>query len=155
MSKPSISEESDASRTEPSDTPSTDRQQEADGELDELAQARRRYRRWRTIRALGEPDIRIFQEHASTLWKKRLSFEFCFILKPGMEDALGESIDALSQQYYDGWRLSIFARTPSPEEEFLQGTSPVRWLRIPDDVALEDFIDAHLIQISAHWVGFF
>ncbi|MDR0378456.1 MAG: glycosyltransferase [Candidatus Accumulibacter sp.] len=155
MSQPSLPEESSASRVEQSDSPSAANQQNADGSTDDFTQPKYRYRRWRNARALDEPDIRIFQEHANTLWKKRLLFEFCFILKPGMEDALAGSIDALSQQYYDGWRLSIFARTPSPEEEFLQGTSPVRWLRIPDDVALEDFIDAHLIQTSAHWVGFF
>ncbi|MDR1936768.1 MAG: glycosyltransferase, partial [Candidatus Accumulibacter sp.] len=69
------------------------------------------YLHWLDVRKLDELDARIFQEHASTLWKKRRLFEFCLVLKPGTEALLADSIDALKQQYYDGWRLSIFART--------------------------------------------
>ncbi|MDR3299675.1 MAG: glycosyltransferase [Candidatus Accumulibacter sp.] len=114
-----------------------------------------RYKRWQNARALDDLDARIFQEHVSALWKKRLLFEFCFVLKPETEALLADSIDAIQEQYYDGWRLSIFARTPAPEEAFTREGNPVRWRQIPEHIAPEDFIDEHLLQTPAHWVGFF
>ncbi|MDR2451892.1 MAG: glycosyltransferase [Candidatus Accumulibacter sp.] len=127
-------------------------------ELDDSAQAAEdgyRYLRWQHARALDELDAQLFRERASALWKKRLLFEFCFVLQPGAESLLADSIDSISRQYYDGWRLSIFARTPSPEDEFTREDGPVRWLRIPGRAAPEEFINEHLLQTPAHWVGFF
>ncbi|MDR1936621.1 MAG: glycosyltransferase, partial [Candidatus Accumulibacter sp.] len=82
-------------------------------------------------------------------------FEFCLVLKPGTEALLADSIDALKQQYYDGWRLSIFARTPSPKKEYTGESGKVRWMQIPEHATAKDFIDTHLIDTPAHWVGFF
>ncbi|GHU06713.1 hypothetical protein FACS1894158_14010 [Betaproteobacteria bacterium] len=113
------------------------------------------YYRWLNVKMPGELDARIFQEHAGKLWKTRLMFEFCFVLKPGTESFLADSIDSLAGQYYDGWRLSIFANTPSPEEEFTQEGSTVRWMQIPENATPEDFINEHLIGSPAHWLGFF
>lgn len=112
-----------------------------------------RYSRWMHARALDELDARIFQEHANGLWKTRLLFEFCFVLRPGMESLLADSIDAVSQQYYDGWRLSIFAQTPSPEAEFTREGSAVRWMQIPAGADPAPLIDEHLVRTQADWVG--
>ncbi|GHU31247.1 hypothetical protein AGMMS50256_19430 [Betaproteobacteria bacterium] len=124
--------------------------EENDVSLDTL-----RYRRWINARSLDELDVRIFQEHAKNLWKTRLMYEFCFVLKPGTEPLLADSIDSLAGQYYDGWRLSIFANTPSQEEEFTQEGNTVRWVQFPENASPADFINAHLIHSPAHWVGFF
>lgn len=113
------------------------------------------YRRWMNVKSLDEQDARIFQEHANTLWKTQLLFEFCLVLKPGSEHFLADSIDAISQQYYDGWRLSIFARTPSPEDEFTRDGSAVRWMQIPEKSDPADLINAHLTHSPANWIGFF
>ncbi|GHU06185.1 hypothetical protein FACS1894158_11860 [Betaproteobacteria bacterium] len=115
----------------------------------------KRYYRWLNVKMPDELDARIFQEHAGKLWKMRQMFEFCFVLKPGTESFLADSIDSLAGQYYDGWRLSIFANTPSPEEEFTQEGSTVRWMQFPENTVPEDFINEHLIGSPAHWVGFF
>ena len=114
-----------------------------------------RYFRWQEARKLDAMDVAIFQEHAGKLWKKRYLFEFCLVLKPGAESLLADSIDTVAQQYYDGWRLTIFARTPSPDKALTREDNPARWRQIPEGVAAEDFIDAHLRQSPAHWVGFF
>ena len=115
----------------------------------------RSYRRWMDCKSLDQLDARLFQEHASKLWKTRQLFEFCLVLEPGREPLLADSIDAISQQYYDGWRLTIFASTPSPEAEFTREGSTVRWIQLPDDAAPAEAINAHLIQSAANWIGFF
>lgn len=57
------------------------------------------------------PDC--FRSTRANPGKSRQLFEFCLVLKPERA-LLADSIDAISQQYYDGWRLTIFASTPSP-----------------------------------------
>ena len=113
------------------------------------------YHGWVHAKTIGELDAKIYQEHAKNLWKTRRLFEFCLVLEPGREPLLADSIDAISQQYYDGWRLTIFARTPSPEAEFTRGGSPVRWIQLPENSSPTEAINAHLIQSTAHWIGLF
>jgi len=115
------------------------------------------YERWITQRTLQAGDAQIMSDRVARLWKRRPLFEFFLILCPGHEALLADTIDSLPQQYYDGWRLSIFAQTPSPEAEFTREESAVRWLQIPNQGAPGhvDAINARLLQSRADWVGFF
>ncbi len=143
----------------PTPAATTGQGQEASIAQDRITETRRRndyaYQRWIAGKSLDELDAAIFQEHAKKLWKTRLLFEFCLVLEPGDEPFLADSIDSISQQYYDGWRLSIFAHSPSPEAEFMRDESAVRWIEIPEAADAATLINEHLIQTPSNWIGFF
>jgi GT2 family glycosyltransferase len=112
------------------------------------------YNAWITRRALSEIDTRYFSEHVRTLWTAHPLFEFILILQPGQEALLADTIDSLSQQFFDGWRLSIFAPTASPDPEFESEKSHVRWIEATDD-QLEAAINLKIKRSRATWLGFF
>lgn len=84
-----------------------------------------------------EEEVDYWQEHVARLWRYRPLFEFAVILQRGQEALLADTIDTLSSQRHDGWRLSIYAETLPPTTDFEQPGSPIRWLTIPcaDDVS--------------------
>ncbi|MEI7611270.1 MAG: glycosyltransferase [Betaproteobacteria bacterium] len=127
-------------------------QEKPDATLEPQGQAE--YHAWIAKRNLSEIDTRYFSEHVRTLWKKQPLFEFVLILRPGQETLLADSIDSLSQQFFNGWRLSIFAQTPSPDPEFKSHISQVRWIEAPEN-QLCKAINQHIKQSSANWLGFF
>ncbi|GHU06730.1 hypothetical protein FACS1894158_14070 [Betaproteobacteria bacterium] len=112
------------------------------------------YMRWRD-RFQDDPLFEtLHRERVQSLWKKFPLFEFFLLLKPGQESLLADSIDSLSRQYYDGWRLGIFAQAPSPEPEFMNLESTVRWIQCsPDEIAAS--INNRLMESPANWFGLF
>ncbi|MDR1276775.1 MAG: glycosyltransferase [Candidatus Accumulibacter sp.] len=112
------------------------------------------YWRWRE-RRLEDPLFETLRrERAENLWKTPPLFEILLILNPGEEALLADSIDSLARQYYTGWRLGIFAQTPSPEAEFTQSDSPVRWVCCPPE-ELAEHVNAYIAESPTHWFGFF
>jgi GT2 family glycosyltransferase len=112
------------------------------------------YNAWISRRALSEIDTRYFSEHVRTLWTAHPLFEFILVLQPGQEALLADTIDSLSQQFFDGWRLSIFAHVPSPDPEFENEKSNVRWIEAADDQRAAA-INLKIKQSRATWLGFF
>jgi GT2 family glycosyltransferase len=120
------------------------------------ADASQRYARWIFRRGTGGPQPDDYRERARTLWKIRPLFEIFLFLKAGDEALLADSIDSLAGQYYNGWRLSIFAPTPSPEAELTHDGSPVRWFQVSGDaIAVAEAANARLLASAADWIGFF
>lgn len=140
-----ISPASDAHRSESLSVPTTSAEKR-----EALA-----YQRWMTTKTLDDLDAAVFQEHATTLWKRRLLFEFLLVVSPGQEALLADSLDSIAQQYYDGWRLTIFAQTPCPEPEFTRDGSTVRWFEVPDASQISTRINEHLLSARSDWVGLF
>ncbi len=113
------------------------------------------YAQWCLKHQLQESDLRYFQEHVGKLWKKQPLFEFILILRPGQEALLADTIDSLAAQFYDGWRLSIFARAPSPDPEFSAESAKVRWIQTEGENAVADAVNQRIAQSPANWFGFF
>jgi GT2 family glycosyltransferase len=97
----------------------------------------------------------LHRERVERLWTRHPLFEFITILEPGQEPLLADSIDSLAQQYYNGWRLSIFARTPSPEPEFLKSDSQVRWFQSSPEESIDTALNERLIESHADWFALF
>ncbi len=131
--------------------PATDRTAPADDEHF----GQQRYERWLIRRSLGGMQASDYENRVRKLWKFRPLFEFFMILPPGGEAFLADSIDSLSQQYYDGWRLSIFAQTPSPDAEFTEEKSAVRWFQIAGSESLPQAANERLHRSPAGWIAFF
>jgi GT2 family glycosyltransferase len=113
------------------------------------------YRDW-LERHLNDPLFEtLHRERAERLWQQSLLFEILLVLKTGQETLLADSIDSLSRQYHDGWRISIFAQTASPEVEFTNGDSPVRWFQCSPGETFIDHLNERLIESPAHWFGLF
>ena len=112
------------------------------------------YNAWHARRALREIDARYFQEHVSSLWKRHPFFEFIVVLSPGQEPLLADTLDSLMAQYFDGWRLSVFAGYPSPDPEFVSETSKVCWVDVSQG-ALIDAVNRKILHSTATWFGLF
>ena len=115
------------------------------------------YQRWQVRRTQGGLQADDYQRRVACLWKRRPLFEIVLVVGTGEKTLLADSIDALAAQYYDGWRLSIFAPFSSPDAEFLAPDSPVRWFaltRPEDPEALATAIDCRLAESRADWISF-
>ena len=115
------------------------------------------YQRWQVRRTQGGLQADDYQRRVACLWKRRPLFEIVLVVGTGEKTLLADSIDALAAQYYDGWRLSIFAHFSSPDAEFLAPDSPVRWFaltRPEDPEALATAIDCRLAESRADWISF-
>ena len=115
----------------------------------------RDYHRWQEQRLTGGLQADDYQKRVANLWSHQPLFEFFLILTPGHEAWLADSIDSLAEQYYDGWRLSIFAPSPSPDPEFLGAHAAVRWIHIAEEAGLVEAINQRLNASKAEWVAFF
>ena len=113
------------------------------------------YARWITTRQRDETDSDKIQESLNEQMDNPISFEFILRLKPGTESLLADSIDSIAQQRWGEWCLSIFAHTPSPEPEFIDGTSAVRWIQVPEKEDFADAINERLNQTPASWIAIF
>ncbi|MEI7430148.1 MAG: glycosyltransferase [Betaproteobacteria bacterium] len=112
------------------------------------------YNAWIAKRSVTEVDTQYFNEHVSSLWKQHTLFEFVLLLRPGQESLLADTIDSLAQQFFNGWRLSIFAQTPSPDPEFDSEKNNVRWIEVTEE-KLAKAINQKIKHSHATWIGFF
>lgn len=88
-------------------------------------------------------------------WPRHLLCEIVLTLRPGEEAVLADTIDALAGQYYDGWRLTVFAQGPAPDPGFADTDGVVRWIELPAEAVPHDALRGHLATASrADWVGF-
>lgn len=113
------------------------------------------YSRWQGKRQLNELDALLHRERVAQLWPERLLCEFILTLSDDEAPLLAETIDSLASQYYDGWQLTIMARSPSPEPEFHHTSSPVRWIECADEQARISAFNERLIDSPANWIGLF
>jgi GT2 family glycosyltransferase/glycosyltransferase involved in cell wall biosynthesis len=113
------------------------------------------YKTWIARRSLLEIDTKYFSEHVSALWKQHPLFEFVLVLQPGQEAFLADTIDSLSQQFFTGWRLSIFAQSPSPDPEFESDKSNVQWTEVKENQSFANAINQKILCSKANWIGFF
>ena len=113
------------------------------------------YERWKIRRSIGGMCANDYQRRVANIWRAQPLFEIFLVVRPGEEAWLADSIDGLAAQYYDGWRLSIFAPFASPEAEFLKPNSPVRWFAGDDAATLLAAINTRMLKTPANWLGFF
>ena len=123
--------------------------------LGHLAPSPLAYDTWLEKRCLDDLDAAIYREHVEKLWPRHLLCEFIMHLRPDESTRLADTIDSLSEQYYDGWRLTIFSEAPSPESDINASSSPVRWIRIPDKNSFVASLEEGLKHSHADWLGLF
>lgn len=127
----------------------------ADKELSVLIRrASFEYDKWVDTHTVHELDTRYFQEHVGKLWKSHPLFEFILLLRPGHEHWLADTLDSVAQQFFQGWRISIFASTPSPDPEFEDESGQIRWIQTAEETCAEA-INQHMVRSPASWLGMF
>ncbi|MRD73051.1 hypothetical protein GH865_07300 [Rhodocyclus tenuis] len=113
------------------------------------------YADWMGRRQLQAIDGQYFQEHVATLWKRHPLVEFLVFVGEGQAPLLADTIDSLSAQFFEGWRLCVISQQPSPEPEFCGEHPTLRWRHVPDTALWSEAANAHLRSSAADWVGLF
>lgn len=112
-----------------------------------------RYQRWIQAHGLKEVDGHLFAERMMYQWSTRPVFHFVLFLFPGDEALLGDTLDSLSAQFYQDWRLTIIADAPVPDPLWEEIDS-LQWVQCgPDDDPYQLVNDA-VGSIESDWVSF-
>jgi glycosyltransferase involved in cell wall biosynthesis len=105
------------------------------------------YTNWVDKHALTESDAQYMAERMMLQWHVRPSFHALVVLTRGEEEALADTLDSLSVQFYKDWGLSILsAEAPPPGWQHLPN---VEWLQSGGS-ALEA-VNAVVMQSGADW----
>ncbi len=102
----------------------------ADGATDgpDAHDTEKSYQQWLDRHALRESDAQYYAERMMRDWRTRPGMHLVISHVPGQEEALADSIDALSRQLYPEWGLSILSRMPAPEGAFAD-VANIEWLQ--------------------------
>ncbi len=111
------------------------------------------YPAWIARHGLREIDGQIFAERMMFQWRYRPVFHFVLFLFPGDEALLGDTLDSLSEQFYQDWRLSVIADSPTPDPLWEEIES-LQWLQcgVEDDPYV--LVNKAIASVQSDWVSF-
>ncbi len=112
-----------------------------------------RYRRWRRMHSLQEVDGQLFGERMMNQWKHHPVFHFVLFLLPGDEPLLGDTLDSLSAQFYQDWRLTVVADGPAPDPLWEQ-LEVLQWLQCGSEDDPHTLVNESIEKVSSDWVAF-
>lgn len=107
------------------------------------------YALWQIGHGYRDPDLRWFAQRMDT-WPAPAAFHLGVICRAGHEDALGNNIKSLSQQFHKGWRMTVVAETPAPAA--LAQLPQFAWLTCAADDAIAR-LNRALAEGGGDWVG--
>lgn len=107
------------------------------------------YDLWQAGHAPREADLRWIAARMAA-WGAAAEFHLGIICRAGDEGRLGNNIKSLANQFHKGWRLTVVAECPAPEE--LAALPQVAWIACAPDAAIERLNQA-LATGTAAWVG--
>jgi GT2 family glycosyltransferase len=113
-------------------------------------QARLLYRNWMKKHSLQEIDGQILAERMFLKWQSHPDFHFIIAVRAGAESGLADTIDSLSVQMYNKWRLSIVADFPCPDPLFDEMEN-LEWIQSAPD-AVNEQVERIARQSQASWV---
>jgi len=90
---------------------------------------------WIRNHGLIELDAELYAERMMLRWKQKPVFHLLMWLEPQQQALLADTINALSQSFYDKWRLTVVAPFASPDSMFSE-VSILRWIEAPEVAAL-------------------
>ncbi len=119
----------------------------------EEIQMNERYRDWMDKHALREVDGHLFAERMMYQWRYKPVFHFVLFLFPGDEPLLGDTLDSLSEQLYQDWRLTVVADAPAPDALW-EELEALQWLQCGDDDDPYQLINEAVGSVESDWVSF-
>lgn len=119
----------------------------------ENAELSDRYSDWTKKHALREVDGQLFAERMMYQWGHRPVFHFVLFLFPGDEPLLGDTLDSLSEQLYQDWRLTVVADAPVPDALW-EELEVLRWLQCGDDDDPYQLVNEAVAAVDSDWVAF-
>ncbi len=112
-----------------------------------------RYRRWIQGHGIQEIDGHLFAERMMYQWHHRPVFHFVVFLLPGDEALLGDTLDSLSAQLYQDWRLTVIADSPAPDALWDE-IETLQWLRCGADDDPYGLVNRAVEAVESDWVAF-
>ncbi len=121
----------------------------AEGRVEGRESPQSRYTRWLERHALGESDAQYYAERMMRNWLSKPRIHLVLTHVPGQDAALADTLDALGQQLYTEWGLSILTREPVAEADF--GAAPnVEWLQYTGE--LDETLNELMNLSQADWL---
>ncbi len=126
----------------------------ASGQIDVPAETEDRpdidyYTLWQLGHGYQERDARWMAERMAD-WHGPARFHIAAICLAGGEALLAHNIKSLNHQFYKGWRLTIVAESPAPEE--FSDLSQIAWVSASRDELLPT-LNRVLMDSEQDWVG--
>ncbi len=112
-----------------------------------------RYQRWINAHGLQEVDGHLFAERMMYQWKNQPVFHFVLFLFPGDEALLGDTLDSLSEQLYQDWRLTVIADAPAPDTLWDE-IEALQWLQCGAEDDPYDLVNKAVSTVDSDWVAF-
>ncbi len=119
----------------------------------ESLQMNEHYRDWMKKHALREVDGHLFAERMMYQWSHKPVFHFVLFLFPGDEPLLGDTLDSLSEQLYQDWRLTVVADTPAPDRLW-EELDVLKWLQCGSDHDPYQLVNDAVGSVESDWVAF-
>lgn len=110
------------------------------------------FQHWINNHALMEIDAQLHAERMLQ-WTSKPTFHLFMFMFEGEQHLLADTIDSLGQQFYQNWKLTVIADTPSPDVMF-EELDILQWLMLPTQVTPYDFLNTIISSSSAEWVAF-
>lgn len=107
------------------------------------------YRKWSNRTAYSNEDYLFFSNIIASQ-QQHLSFHFVIQVSGGFENLIADSIDALSNQIYPYWHLTVIADAPCPSpvfEEFEQ----LSWIEVDRENHIDAFTE-YLKDVQSDWI---
>lgn len=120
------------------------------GVTDEITDGETLYQNWISRNTFQDSHFEIFNERF-TNWSFQPLFHVILPLRAGEENLLADTIDSLSQQLYQNWRLSVIADFTCPNPVFDE-LEILEWVQIKDSSKVYQVANNLLDLVQASWV---
>ncbi len=107
------------------------------------------YQLWQSAHAYQDRDVLWIAERIAALASPPL-FHLAVILPEENGEWLVNTIEAIANQFYKRWRLTVVANMPEPES--FAGLEIIRWVQLADERPLQA-VNKALQEVEADWVG--
>ncbi|MCB2427791.1 glycosyltransferase [Methylophaga pinxianii] len=112
----------------------------------------KRYEFWINNHALMEIDAQIHAERMMQ-WSNKPTFHLYMFVFKEEQNLLADTLASLGQQFYQNWKLTVIADSPSPDAMF-EELDVLEWLTLPNEVEPYDFLNSTMSASTAEWLGF-
>lgn len=110
------------------------------------------YQQWCLQHELTDVDMVLMAERMALDWSHYPIVHLFLVLRPGLENLLANTIDALAKQIYCGWRLSVIAELACPDSIFAE-QDQLEWIQVEaGDGHSRDALNLALTTSNATWV---
>ncbi len=111
----------------------------------------RRYAKWIAQHTVQETDLCLFETRMREQWIAQPIVHIVMALRLHEQTLLADSIDALGEQRYPHWRLSVVAPFPAPLALFNE-TEGIQWVEVKTDAAIIPALNQAIASVPADWV---